>query len=92
VTPADTLDMFAELPRAVQVAILSAMHGMRSRGTVAFTDYAEAHVIEYIEATGLLTVRRMGSSIRLSANDNTAVLRANLRTCLEMTGFEFIAS
>lgn len=85
----DALDMFAELPRRVQVAVLSAIHGLRSRGSVAFTDYPETHVIEYIEASQLLNVRRMGSGIRLSANDNTAVLRANLRQCLAMTGIEF---
>lgn len=87
-TPADVLDMFTELPRRVQVAVLSHMHSMRSRGLVAFSQY-DMLVADYIAASGLMNVRKSENGVRFSANENTAVLRANLRACLEMTGIEF---
>src|SRR4051812_23084049 len=84
-TPADSLDMFAELPRPIQVAVLSHVHSMRSRGVVAFTHY-DALTADYIEASGLLNVRKSEYGVRFTANEQTAAIRANWRACLEMTG------
>lgn len=91
-TPADAMDIFAELPRDVRVSVLSVMVSLRKTWRVAFHDYPQA-VAQYIEASGLLNVSYShignfyGATFR--ANDLTAVLRENWRACLEMTGFEF---
>lgn len=84
-TDADVLDMFAELPQRVKTAVLSNVIGLRSRPCLSFHDYPQ-HVAQYIEASGLMNVRYMqignDHGARFTANDQTAVLRAHLRTLL----------
>jgi hypothetical protein len=86
--PQDALDVFAELPHRVQVAVASHLHSLRSRGVVMFTDY-DADVTAYIASSGLLNVRYGTSSVVFTANDATRALRENWRAVLELVGFTF---
>jgi len=81
----DLLDMFAELPRVVQVAILSHLHSFRSRGYIQFTDYPR-HVADYISASGLLkvTISDYGL-IRFYPNEHTTLMREHIGKLLQMT-------
>lgn len=83
---ADISDMFEELPRRVQVAILSHVHSLRSKVSVNFTEYPQ-EVAEYIEASGLMNVDFRGNgAVRFQANEATKIIRANIGTYLKFVG------
>lgn len=83
----DALAMFEEMPRRVQVAILSHLHGMRSRGSIQFSEYDRV-VAEYIEYSGLMRVKFTdGGGVRFYANENTELLKPHMRALLEAYGF-----
>ena len=88
-SPADILDMFAELPRRVQVAVMSLARQLheRPRLGVCFHEYPQ-HVAAYIQASGLLEVRllQIGNEpgARFWANDLTILLYENRRKVLEI--------
>jgi hypothetical protein len=89
VTDQDALDMFEELPRRVQTALLSNVHSLRSRGYLRFTDYP-LPVAEVIASSGLMTVRIHDSGgVAFFANEQTKTLRRHMRHLLELYGIEF---
>lgn len=84
----DVLDMFAELPHRVQTAVLSNAHSLRSKGYLSFTDYP-LPVAEYIQGTGLMTVRiRDSGSVAFFANEQTRTLRRHMGKLLDMYEIE----
>lgn len=87
----DILDLFDELPRRVQAAVLSNVHSMRSRGVIGFWDYP-LPVAEYIQASGLMGVRISDNGrVTFTQNDASRILRVHMRRLLESYGFEMPA-
>lgn len=86
----DALDILSELPPRVQVAVISNLHAMRSRGLTCFHDYPLL-IAEYIQASGLMNVQISASGyVRFSASETSRLLTRHMRTVLEIYGVEFI--
>lgn len=88
-TLTDALDIFEELPHRVQTSVLSNILMLRGHPCLRFTDYP-LPVAEYIQASGLMTVRIYESGgVSFFANELTQQLKQHTRRLLELYGIEF---
>jgi hypothetical protein len=77
-------ERFEELPERVQVAVVSNLHGMRSRRRLTFSEYP-LPVAQYIQATGFMdvTISEQGA-VNFIATDTTSTMKANIGALLKL--------
>ena len=85
-TPSEILERFEELPARVQVAVVSHLHGFRSRNRIQYA-YYPPEVAEYIRATGFMYVSISDTGgVIFAATEVTRTMQVNIGVLLVAMG------